>query len=245
MVPGSRGGGTRKESRGGARKELRAAALLLAAVIVLSGTAGVVWGLVAPTELVLVVEPGRGATLVGESLHRFDALAMFAGLGAVTGVLSAAAGWRWRRMRGPTQLIGLLLGSAAGAWVMAWAGETVNAWDNPRPGDPPVGQIVSLPVGLESPLALLVQPLVAALVILILAGLSTTEDLGTGFMSPFGESRPQPYAEFAHTEYDPSCYPGDPSARVPARGPAAPARDGGEAAWSPQESPPPGPSLSK
>lgn len=244
-MPGSRDGDVREKSRGGGRKELRAAAVLLAAVIVLSVFAGVVWGLVAPTELVLVVEPGRGATLVGESLHRFDALAVFAGLGAVAGMLSAAAAWRWRRMRGPTQLIGLLLGSAAGAWAMAWAGETVNAWDNPRPGDPPVGQIVSLPVGIESPLVLLIQPLVAALAILILAGLSTTEDLGTGFISPFGESRPQPYAEPAHTEYEPSYYPGDPSARVPARGTAVPARDGGEATLSPQESPPPGPSLSK
>ncbi|WP_068038858.1 DUF2567 domain-containing protein [Nocardia speluncae] len=246
-MPGSRGDAARREHRGGGRKELRAAAVLLAAVVVLSVFAGAVWGLLAPTELVLVVEPGRGATLVGESLHRFDALAIFAGLGAVTGVLSAAAAWRWRRMRGPIQLIGLLLGSVAGAWVMAWVGETINDWDNPRPGDPPVGQIVSLPVGLESPLALLVQPLTAALVILLLAGLSTTEDLGSGFMSPFGESRPQPYAEPEYPDYDQAFYPGEPSARVPVHGTAEPGAQvpaGGEAALSPQESPP-GPSLSK
>ena len=245
-MPGSRGGAARKEHRGGGRKEWRAAVVLLAAVVVLSVFAGVVWGLLVPTELVLVVEPGRGATLVGESLHRFDALAIFAGLGAVTGVLSAAAAWRWRRMRGPIQLIGLLLGSVAGAWVMAWIGESVNTWDNPRPDDPPVGQIVSLPVGLESPLALLVQPLTAALFILILAGLSTTEDLGSGFMSPFGESRPQPYAE-PYPDYDQDFYPGEPSARVPASGPAEPGAQvpaGGETALSPHESPP-GPSLSK
>ncbi|MGI5220187.1 DUF2567 domain-containing protein [Nocardia sp. CA-290969] len=226
-------------TRGGARRELRAAAVLAAAVVVLSVVAGVVWGLLAPTELVLVVEPGRGATLVGESLHRFDALALFAGAGAVTGVLSAAAAWRWRRMRGPIQLIGLLLGSAAGAWVMAWAGEAVTTWNNPRPDDPPVGQIVALPVGLESPLVLLVQPLTAALVILVLAGLSATEDLGSGFMSPFGESRPQPYAE---PEYDDAFYPGDAAERVPS---GAPAPAGADPVLSPQESSPPGPSLSK
>ncbi|MFI1461717.1 DUF2567 domain-containing protein [Nocardia carnea] len=244
-MPGSRGGEAARARRGGARKEMRAAAVLLAAVVVLSVFAGVVWGLLVPTESVLVVEPGRGATLVGESLHRFDALAIFAGLGAVTGVLSAAAAWRWRRMRGPIQLVGLLLGSVAGAWVMAWIGEAVNAWDNPRPDDPPVGQIVSLPVGLESPLALLVQPLTVALVILILAGLSTTEDLGSGFMSPFGDSRPQPFAEYP--DYDQAVYPGEPSARVPANGVAEPGAQvpgGGAASLSPQESPP-GPSLSK
>ncbi|WP_280399153.1 DUF2567 domain-containing protein [Nocardia carnea] len=221
----------------GARKELRAAAVLLAAVVLLSVVAGAVWGLLAPTELVLVVEPGRGATLVGESLHRFDALAIFAGAGAVTGLLAAAAAWRWRRMRGPIQLLGLLLGSAAGAWVMAWAGEAVNTWNNPRPDDPPVGQIVALPVGLESSLVLLVQPLTAALVILVLAGLSAGEDLGSGFASPFGESRPQPYAE---PEYDDAYYPGAAAERVSS---GAPVR--AEPALSPQDSPSAGPSLSK
>lgn len=177
----------------GARRELRAAVALLLAVVAASLLAGVVWGLLAPTERVLVVEPGRGAALVGESLHRFDALAVFAGVGAVTGLLSAIGAWRWRRMRGPIQAAGLLLGSAAGAWLMARLGATVNAWDNPRPHDPPVGQIVALPVELESPLALVVQPLTAALVILLLAGLSATEDLGTGYSSPFDDSRAQPY----------------------------------------------------
>ncbi len=182
----------------GARRELRAAVVLLFAVAAASLLAGVIWGVLAPTERVLVVQPGRGAALVGESLHRFDALAVFTGIGAVTGLLSAVGAWRWRRMRGPIQAAGLLLGSAVGAWLMARLGETVNAWDNPRPHDPPVGQIVTLPVELESPLALVVQPLTAALVILLLAGLSTTEDLGTGWTSPFDDSRAQPYTDPGH-----------------------------------------------
>ncbi|MEU1982694.1 DUF2567 domain-containing protein [Nocardia sp. NPDC019395] len=233
-MPGERGRGV--------RKELRAAAVLFGAVILASLFAGVVWGLLAPTELLLVVEPGRGATLVGESLHRFDALAIFAGAGGVVGLLSAAAAWRWRRMRGPIQLVGLLLGSAAGAWAMAWIGGVVNTWDNPRPDNPPVGQIVALPVDLESPLALLTQPLTAALVILILAGLSATEDLGSGFMSPFGESRPQPYAD--PEPGDVPLHPGRASDRVPAGGPVepgSPAASEGASVSSSQDSPPPGP----
>lgn len=182
-------------TRAGTRRELRAALVLLSAAVLMSLLVGVLWGLLAPTERVLVVEPGRGAALVGESLHRFDATALFAGAGAVTGFLSAVAGWRWRRMRGPIQGAGLLLGSVAGAWLMAWIGDLVVTWDNPRPDDPPVGRIVALPVEVGSQLALVVQPLMAALVILILAGLSPAEDLGTGFLSPFGESRPQPYAD--------------------------------------------------
>lgn len=182
-------------NRAGTRREVRAALVLMLAVVLASAMVGALWGLLAPTERVLVVEPGRGAALVGESLHRFDATALFAGAGAVTGFLSAVVAWRWRRMRGPLQCAGLLLGSVAGAWIMASFGNAVVTWDNPRPHDPPVGQIVALPVELGTQLALVVQPLLAGLVLLLLAGLSPAEDLGTGFASAFGDSRPQPYAE--------------------------------------------------
>ncbi|MGW5383748.1 DUF2567 domain-containing protein [Nocardia sp. NPDC003963] len=221
-------------NRAGTRREVRAALVLLLAVIAVSLLVGALWGLLAPTERVLVVEPGRGAALVGESAHRFDALALFAGAGAVTGFLSAVAAWRWRGMRGPIQCAGLMVGSAAGAWVMAWIGDLVVAWDNPRPDDPPVGRIVALPVELGSQFALVVQPLLAGLVILILAGLSPAEDLGTGFLSPFGDSRPQDYAdpEPGGTPYrtDP---PGGPSTGDPARAGAPGAYTAGDPPGAP------------
>lgn len=225
-------------SRVGARRELRAALALLLAVVLVSLLVGALWGLLAPTERVLVVEPGRGAALVGESLHRFDALALFAGAGAVTGFLSAVAAWRWRRMRGPIQCAGLLLGSAAGAWVMAWIGDLVVTWDNPRPDDPPIGRIVALPVELGSQFVLVVQPLLAGLVVLILAGLSPAEDLGTGFLSPFGASRPQHYAdpESGDAPYRP-VPPGAPSTGDPARAGAS-AGPGPHTAGDPPEAGP-------
>ncbi|WP_245664569.1 DUF2567 domain-containing protein [Nocardia grenadensis] len=216
-------------NRAGTRREMRAALVLLLVVVLVSVLVGALWGLLAPTERVLVVEPGRGAALVGESLHRFDATALFAGAGAVTGFLSAVAAWRWRRMRGPLQCAGLLLGSVAGAWIMAWAGDMVVTWDNPRLEDPPVGQIVALPVELGTQLALVVQPLLAGLVILLLAGLSPTEDLGTGFVSAFGDSRPRPYAD---PESEDVAYRPVPPGAVPTGDPAragAPAGPGGEA----------------
>lgn len=225
-------------NRAGTRREVRAALVLLLAVIVVSVLVGALWGLLAPTERVLVVEPGRGAALVGESLHRFDATALFVGAGAVTGFLSAVAAWRWRRMRGPLQCAGLLLGSVAGAWVMAWSGNMVVTWDNSRPEDPPVGQIVALPVELGTQLALVVQPLLAGLVILLLAGLSPAEDLGTGFASAFGDSRPQPYAdpEFEDVAYRPGP-PGTAPFADPARA-GARAGSGGEAGGEPPAAPP-------
>ncbi|MER7454755.1 DUF2567 domain-containing protein [Nocardia beijingensis] len=162
------------------RDEVRAAAVVAVAVVVASALAGVGWGLLAPTERLLVVEPGRGVALTGESAHQFDALALFVLVGAVLGLLGALAVWRWRSARGPLLQLGLLVGSGAGAVVLARVGEQVAEWSHPRPHDPPVGQIVTLPIDLGSDLALIVQPLIASLVMLFLAALSTSEDLGSG-----------------------------------------------------------------
>ncbi|MGK8524632.1 DUF2567 domain-containing protein [Nocardia asteroides] len=162
-------------------------ALVVVAVVVVSAVAGAGWGLLAPTERLLVVEPGRGVALTGESAHQFNALAIFVLAGAVLGLLSALAAWRWRSARGPLLQLGLLVGSGAGAVLMARVGEQAAAWLHPRPHDPPVGQIVALPIELGSALAFIVQPLVASFVMLFLAALSTSEDLGSGRRAGRGE----------------------------------------------------------
>jgi hypothetical protein len=174
----------------GIRRELRAAVVIVIAVLLLSVLSGVVWGWLAPTEQLLVTQPGRGATLTGESVHQFDAMAIFVCIGAVTGLLSAVGAWRWRAMRGPIMQAGLLIGSVVGAIAMSRLGEQVAKWHHPRPHNPPIGQIVVLPTAVGSWLALIVQPLVAALVVLLLAALYPSDDLGTGFGGPYGESRP-------------------------------------------------------
>jgi hypothetical protein len=174
----------------GTRREVRAALLIVVALLIVSALGGVVWGFLAPTEQLFVLKPGKGSTLTGESVHQFDALAIFVCIGAVTGVLSALGAWRRRAARGPLLLLGLLIGSIAGAFVMSKVGEQVMEWQHPRPHNPPVGQIVVVPVDVGSWLALIVQPLFAALVVLFLAALSPSADLGTGFAGPFGESRP-------------------------------------------------------
>ncbi len=164
--------------------------IIVVAVLLLSVVGAVVWGWLAPTEQLLVTQPGRGATLTGESVHQFDALAIFVCIGAVTGLLSAVGAWRWRAVRGPIMQLALVVGSVVGAFAMSRLGEQVAQWHHPRPHDPPVGQIVDLPAEVGSWLALIVQPLIAALILLFLAALSSSEDLGTGFAGPFGASRP-------------------------------------------------------
>ncbi|WP_433579039.1 DUF2567 domain-containing protein [Nocardia brasiliensis] len=160
--------------------EVRGAAAIALLVMLTSALVGVLWGMVAPTEQLFVVEQGRGAVLTGESAHQFDAVAMFVCFGAVTGLLTAIAAWRRRVLRGPLLQIGLLVGSLLGAVVMAKLGEQVTEWAHPRPHDPPIGQIVELPSEMGSWLALIVQPLVASLIVLFCAALSPSEDLGTG-----------------------------------------------------------------
>ncbi|MFX0574979.1 DUF2567 domain-containing protein [Nocardia nepalensis] len=200
----------RPARRVGVRGELRAAGLVAVGVLLLSVLGGVVWAFLAPTEQFLVTKaradavPAKGAALTGESVHQFDALAIFACIGAVLGVLTAVGVWRWRRVRGPLLQLGLLIGSAAGAYVMSELGEQIMQWQHPMPYDPPVGQIVPVPVEVGSWLALLVQPLLASLIVLFLAALSPSEDLGTGFSGPFGDSRPTFTATSTFEAFDPA-----------------------------------------
>ncbi|MBB5917885.1 hypothetical protein BJY24_006797 [Nocardia transvalensis] len=182
------------------RRELRAALVVAVAVLVVSALGGVVWGLLAPPEQVVVVDAGRGVALTGESAHRFDAVAIFVCIALVTGLLTAAAAWRVRWVRGPLLQGGLLVGSLAGAWSMAWIGDQVAGALHPHASNPPVHTIVEL-AAVVSPsqftgwAQLVVQPLMASLVVLVLAALSTSEDLGAGqrdpAASPGGE---RPYA---------------------------------------------------
>ncbi|WP_063710952.1 DUF2567 domain-containing protein [Nocardia niigatensis] len=172
-------------------REARAAAVVFTALVAVSALAGVAWAFLAPPEQLLVVEPDRGTALTGESMHRFDALAIFVLIGIVLGVLGTAAAWRWRRARGPVLLSGILLGSLAGAVLMKVVGEAVAERVHTRPQHPAVHTIVEFAPAVEGWAALIAQPLAAAVVALLLTALSTSDDLGTGHFLPFGGNRPE------------------------------------------------------
>ncbi|WP_162958407.1 DUF2567 domain-containing protein [Nocardia yunnanensis] len=173
-------------------REARAAAVVFAALVAVSAAAGVVWALLAPAEQLLVVEPDRGAALTGESMHRFDALALFVLIGIAVGVVGTAAAWRWRRVRGPILLCGILFGSLAGAFAAKIVGEALAEQLHTRPKHPPVHTIVEFAPSVEGWAALIAQPLAAAVVVLLLTALSTADDLGSGHYLPFGGQRPEP-----------------------------------------------------
>ncbi|MFF0612472.1 DUF2567 domain-containing protein [Nocardia tengchongensis] len=208
-------------------REVRAAAVVCLALAAVSALAGVAWAHLAPAEQLLVVEPDRGTALTGESVHRFDALAIFVLIGIVLGVLGTVAAWRWRRVRGPVLLTGILLGSAVGAFLTKVVGEAVAEQRHVRPSHPPIHTIVEFAPSVEGWAALIAQPLAAAVVILLLAALSTADDLGTGEYLPFGGPRPEP-AVIAPPHYGSAIlygpYPGNSAAPQPLapRGPAVP-----------------------
>ncbi|MFF2088160.1 DUF2567 domain-containing protein [Nocardia sp. NPDC058176] len=173
------------------RRELIGVGVVAAVVLVASAVAGVAWGVLAPTERLRVTRPGRAAALTGESMHLFDAVGMFLCLGAAVAVLTAVAAWRVRVVRGPALVLGIVLASGLGAALMMWIGEAVAAGRHPRPADPAVGEIVALPAELGTPLALVVQPFLAALVLLFLAALHPRTDLGSGAAGLLGDLRPR------------------------------------------------------
>ncbi|MFJ2839825.1 MULTISPECIES: DUF2567 domain-containing protein [Nocardia] len=178
------------------RREVIGVGVVAVVVLVASAAAGVAWGLLAPTERLRVTQPGRAAVLTGESLHLFDAVGMFLCLGAVVAMLTTIAAWRVRSVRGPALVVGILLASGLGAAVMMWLGEAVAEGRHPRPHDPAVGQIVALPAEVGTDLALLVQPFLAALVLLFLAALHPRTDLGSGSAGLLGDLRPAEFDDY-------------------------------------------------
>ncbi|MFD3747004.1 DUF2567 domain-containing protein [Nocardia sp. NPDC058633] len=177
------------------RREIVGVGVVMVAVLVTSAAAGVVWGLLAPTERLRVTQPGRAAVLTGESLHLFDAVGMFLCFGAVVAVVSAIGAWRIRIARGPTLVLGMALASGLGAALMMWIGEWVAGLRHPRPDDPAVGQIVALPAEVGTGLALLVQPFLVALVLLFLAALHPAVDLDSGAAGLLGDLRPVDFGD--------------------------------------------------
>ncbi|GGK68450.1 DUF2567 domain-containing protein [Nocardia camponoti] len=174
----------------GVRREVTVIGVVAAAIVGVSALVGVAWGLVAPTERLRVVQPGRAAVLTGESMHLFDGVGMFLCLGAVVGVLSVAAAWRVRSARGPVLGATVLVASGLGAAAMMFVGEGVAGLVHPRPTDPAVGAIIALPAEVGTVMALIVQPFIAALIMVFLAALHPRSDLGSDASGLLGDLIP-------------------------------------------------------
>lgn len=166
------------------RAEIRTAARVVLVGIGSGVLGGILWGLIAPAQQVLVVATDRGAPLTGESAHEFDAVAIFACISAVVGLLLAVGAWRLARSRGPILYAGILIGSAVGAVTMAVVGEGVARLRHPHVSNPQIHDVVALAPGLGTVMVLIVAPLVASLVVLLMSALDKRDDLGAAKALP-------------------------------------------------------------
>ncbi|KQU06220.1 hypothetical protein ASG56_00395 [Rhodococcus sp. Leaf7] len=141
---------------------------------------GALWALTAPVEHVAAVGDGRAIVLTGESDHRFDALALFLCITAAAGVVATVGVWSVVSDRGPRLAVDTVVGAFAGSAVAAGVGLAVGALRYASAEGAARGDVVGLAPGMSTPLALLAQPLAAAVTIVLIAALSASDDLRRG-----------------------------------------------------------------
>lgn len=155
----------------------RVVPVVIGVSVVASILGGVLWGALAPAQQLLVVAHDRGAALTGESLHRFDALALFVLVSVALGFVLPVGWWQWRSERGPRLFAAILIGAVAGSVSAMWVGNAVVALRFPKSVDPPIGSIVTVASDISTPMVLIAQALTASVVVLLLAAMNPNDDL--------------------------------------------------------------------
>ncbi|MCZ4519317.1 DUF2567 domain-containing protein [Rhodococcus ruber] len=155
----------------------RVLAVVVAISVALSALGGMLWGLLVPAQQLLVVAQDRGAALTGESLHRFDAIAIFSLVSFALGLVLPVGWWLWKSERGPRLFAAIFVGALAGSIAAIVVGNAIAALRFPKATDPAVGSIVTVAPSIETPLVLIVQALTASLVVLLLAAMNPNDNL--------------------------------------------------------------------
>jgi|SRR5699024_8218225 len=144
--------------------------------------------MLAPGRTQVVADGGMLLSVDLSANHEFDALAIFLWITGAVGVVSGAAAWAWRRMRGPLTALAVVVGSLVGAWFAAGVGGFVVHrrfdWPDPSEWGSMVGQVVVEAPSVDLWVLLVVQPLAAAFVYLVAVLLAPDADLGAGGAPP-------------------------------------------------------------
>lgn len=160
---------------------MRGAALVGVGCALAGVVGGIIWGLLAPGRHQVVGDGGMLLSVDMEGNHVFDALAIFVWVTAAVGVVSGAAAWAWRRMRGPATAVAVLIGSLVGAWFAAGIGDIIARSRMDWPGSSAVtamvGQVVVQPPSIDLWVVVVAQPVAAGFVYLVATLLSPDANL--------------------------------------------------------------------
>ncbi|ASO19479.1 hypothetical protein AHOG_09175 [Actinoalloteichus hoggarensis] len=139
---------------------------------------GWLWSVLAPPMRLRVLSDGTLIPFSMESYHRFDAIAVFVLLGAALGVLTGMACWLLRRRRGPVTAFAVVGGSLLAAWLATRTGLSFAASAHPLADQISAGMTLVRPPGLDSPWAMVAQPLGAAFAYGLATAWNGEDDLG-------------------------------------------------------------------
>ncbi len=165
----------------------RAVGQVLAGSIVLSLLGGVAWAFIAKPTRFVVVSDGMGQAVNGDNVNEFGAIGWFALISVLAGLALSSAAWmRLRVRRGIGLLVAIVVAAFLGSLTTAALGELIVRLRYPLADNPPIDSVVSfapqiLYVSADYlPVVLILEPLGAAVTILVMAALSPFDDLGTG-----------------------------------------------------------------
>lgn len=157
---------------------LRELAISIGGQIALGIVAGVVWLKTAPgtVSYVLGDAQGRPYILPAENENWIAGDGRFAAFTVVAGLVAGVAWWWLRRLRGPSGIGVLIIGSVAGALTARLVGESLSHGHTTGP----LRTAIHPPLVLHASPVLLLWAFVALLVYTMIAGLSTDHTLGHG-----------------------------------------------------------------
>ncbi len=158
-----------------ASTEWAAAVRLVLVLLVVGALVGLGWALLVPGLGVGVLRDGTTIVLAPESKSRFDATGQLAVALLVGGLVTGGLTWTWRRWRGPTLLVSLVLGSFAAACVAELVGQLVGGLRFPLQGLF-AGMQTTGPPELGTWAIALLQPVGACVAYTLAAALSSLDD---------------------------------------------------------------------
>ncbi|MEO6881687.1 MAG: DUF2567 domain-containing protein [Mycobacteriaceae bacterium] len=158
-----------------ARTERSAAVQLVLVLLVVGALVGLGWALLVPGLGVGILRDGTATVLAPESKSRFDATGQLAVALLVVGLAAGVLTWTWRRWRGPTLLVALVLGSFAAGCLAELVGQLVGGLRFPVQGLS-AGTRTTGPPELGTWAIALLQPVGACLAYTLAAALSSRDD---------------------------------------------------------------------